>query len=1072
LNPAYRLDGQRVSREAFYATACDPRRHVVVEACAGAGKTWMLVARIVRALLEGAQPQEILAITFTRKAAGEMRERLSQWLASFAGLSPEDAAATLVQFGVAPAAAAARAADLVALHERVLDQARPVLVCTFHAWYAQLLLSAPIDLLAGLGLSPGMAVVEDIEDLRPELLRSFHGAVLDDASLLADFRRLSLRHGRYRLGQWLEAALERRIEVELADQAGTLEPGVGAAADPDAVRQVRAAAFAAEVSTLARLLGQRKGKLAQDAAQDLSDALTTGDDHVAFQALRAALFTKSGSPRKQLGDLPEQARLCDMLDRIDAQIAQQQAHEDHLAMVRLSRTLFARYAALKQRHGLIDMNDLERVALALLSDHTLSAWVQERLDARVRHLLIDEFQDTSPLQWHALQAWLAAYAGAGGGREAPRVFIVGDPKQSIYRFRRAEPRVFVAAQSFVVEALGGTLAACDHTRRCDPGVLGVINQVFAALSVDGALDGWREHTTESTADSGTPAVQRLASAERAAPAARKAPDDERIWRPSLSVPRVQAKALLREAEGGAVARAVRTLVLDEGVAPGDILVLARTRAVLAHAAEALAALHLPHVAPEELRLAESPEAQDLLAVLDVLASPGQSLSLARALKSPLFGASDQDLLQLARAARSARERAGWWHALMNCGAEASAPLQRAARLFAQWSAVADTLPPHDLLDRIVHDAEVLPRLAAAVPPERHARAMESVQALIGAALELDGGRYASPYNFVRALRQRRVLVPASEHADAVRLLTVHGAKGLEARVVFLMDADPQPRRTETAALLVDWPVERTQPARVAFIADEARCPPSLQDLLAQERVARSREEANALYVALTRARQRVIVSRTPPHHSGDAPSWWSRLEPLASPWQPLDRDTVPVDSGQASCMAPLPLRRTRLASPSVIDVRDSDAARLGQAVHRMLEWAARPGAPAREALAAAAALEFAPLDARPVLAIAARILDSASCRRFFDPQTLAWAGNEVPLAGADGQVLRIDRLVKLAGDGDAWWVLDYKLSADPLGDAANVMQLAVYRQAVAALVPGETVRAGFITGDGALIEPI
>ncbi len=122
--------------------------------------------------------------------------------------------------------------------------------------------------------------------------------------------------------------------------------------------------------------------------------------------------------------------------------------------------------------------------------------MQQRLDARVRHLLIDEFQDTSPLQWQALQSWLAAYAGAGGGMAAPRVFIVGDPKQSIYRFRRAEPRVFKAAQAFVVEALGGATAACDHTRRCAPGVVAVINQVFGAWSGEGGLAQWRDHTTK------------------------------------------------------------------------------------------------------------------------------------------------------------------------------------------------------------------------------------------------------------------------------------------------------------------------------------------------------------------------------------------------------------------------------------------------------------------------------------------------------------------------------------------------------------------------------------------------
>ncbi len=126
------------------------------------------------------------------------------------------------------------------------------------------------------------------------------------------------------------------------------------------------------------------------------------------------------------------------------------------------------------------MADLERVALALLADHALAGWIQQRLDARVRHLLIDEFQDTSPLQWHALHAWLSSYAGAGSGA-MPSLFIVGDPKQSIYRFRRAEPRVFEAAQRFVVDGLGGTVAACDHTRRNAPAVLAAINRCLRSL---------------------------------------------------------------------------------------------------------------------------------------------------------------------------------------------------------------------------------------------------------------------------------------------------------------------------------------------------------------------------------------------------------------------------------------------------------------------------------------------------------------------------------------------------------------------------------------------------------------
>ena len=1076
--PSFSLDGQPTTREAFYAAACDPRRHVVVEACAGAGKTWMLVARIVRALVEGAQPQDILAITFTRKAAGEMRTRLSKCLREAAQCSQAQAAAELVEFGVSAQAAQAQAQAYIDLHERVLAGGRAVEVRTFHAWYTQLVRAAPMDLLASLGLSPDMTPLEDIGDLQPVLMRAFHNAVLADESLRADYRLLSLRHGRFLLDAWFAAALSRRAEIELADEAGVLEASVEPGADPNPAAQIREASIVAAVHSLARqLVGREKYKpQAQVAAAGLIDSLALADDHAAYLGLREALFTAggTGTPRKQLGELPQQQLLCEALERLAPQIAQVQAHQDHLAMLRLSRVLFTQYAGLKRRRGLIDMVDLERVALALLSDHDLSGWVQERLDARVRHLLIDEFQDTSPLQWHALYGWLAAYARAGGSGAGPRLFIVGDPKQSIYRFRRAEPRVFEAAQRFVVDALGGTLAACDHTRRCAPGVVAAINGVFGAAARDGALAAWRDHSTEVAASPiAAPAVFRLASAERPPRATRGDADGaERVWRSSLRTPRIEARLVLREAEAGEVARAVQTLVRLEGVPPKDIMVLARKRSVLAQAADALAALHLPHVAPEDLRLADLPDVQDLLAVLDILASKGQALSLARALKSPLFGASDDDLLALAR---NAREVGGWWPALMACAADdnASAALRRAARLLAQWQADAPTLPPHDLLDRIVHQGELLPRLAAVVPPERHARAMDSVRALLAAALELDGGRYASPYSFVRALRQRQVLAPPAQQHDAVRLLTIHGAKGLEARMVLLMDADPEPPRVETSTLLIDWPVDAARPLRVAFVASEARCPPSLQALLDSERAARTREEFNAFYVALTRAEERLIVSRTPPRNASPHPSWWSRLEPLAADWPTAAEPVGAAATTQASYVA-LPLSRPAAAIElPAPPLQDDAAARLGQAVHRVLEWATVVNQPGLADLAAAAAAEFGVADAAAVQAIAARILGSPACAHLFDRHALAWAGNEVPIAGVDsraGQVLRIDRLVCTAGEAPSWWVLDYKLAAAAQLDPAYREQLGAYRRAVQALQPGELVRAAFVSAAGELIE--
>jgi len=1079
--PSYQLDGREASADAFYATACNPHRHVVVEACAGAGKTWMLVARIVRALVEGAEPQHILAITFTRKAAAEMRTRLTDWLREASALSPVQAAARLIEFGVPAAAAPGQVAAFIGLHERVLASGRAVEVRTFHAWYTQLLRAAPMDLLASLRLAPGMTPLEDISDLKPALMQAFHAAVVADGSLRGDYRVLSVRHGRSLLNAWFDTALERRAEIELAAQAKVLHTSVEPPQAVDSLARLRDPVFVALAQSLAGQLAARDKYKAQcqAAAQLLLDGVAAGDHRLAYERLRQALFTEGGAgpPRKQLGELSDQAALCAALDAIGAELVQADAHEDHAAMVRLSRVLFAEYAVLKRRRNLIDMSDLERVALALLSDHALSGWIQERLDTRVRHLLIDEFQDTSPLQWHALYGWLSAYAGAGGGGTGPRVFIVGDPKQSIYRFRRAEPRVFEAAQRFLVDGLGGSLAACDHTRRCAPGVVGIVNTVFGSIAQEGGLAGWRRHTTGVPVEpQAVPALSRLASAERPARAQRTDQEEARVWRPSLTTPRLEVKTVLREAEAGEVARAIQTLVRVDGVAPQDIMVLARRRAVLAQAAEALAALRLPHVAPENLRLAQLPEVQDLLAVLDGLASPGQALSLARALRSPLFGVVDADLLALAQRARVC---GGWWPALMEAGAEdATVPsLRRAAGLLARWEAEGRALPPHDLLDRIVHEGDLLPRLAAAVLPERLARAMEAVQALLAAALELDGGRYASPYNFVRALRQRKVLAPPAQHRDAVRLLTIHGAKGLEARVVFLMDADAEPPRPESAALLIDWPVAAHAPQRVAFVASEARCPPSLQPLLDAEQAARSREEVNALYVALTRAQERLIVSRTPPHRANPAPSWWVRLEGLALAWPPAPR-LPDAEAAEPAEFVALPLGRLR-ATPAIAPaavatpLQGDPAARLGQAVHRILEWATGAPTARLEALAAAAAGEFAVPDVHAVLAVARRILTSPACAPFFDRGALEWAGNEVPIAGVDaqaGEVLRIDRLVRTAGATPTWWVLDYKLGGLPQNNPASRDQLAGYRRAVQALQPGETVRAAFISGLGELIE--
>ncbi|MFG6415085.1 UvrD-helicase domain-containing protein [Roseateles sp. DC23W] len=1055
---AYYADGALVPRERFYALACDPARSAVVEACAGAGKTWMLVSRILRALLAGVQPQEIVAITFTRKAAGEMRERLLEWLAEFAAASDARRVAELVARGMSEAEARAAAPRLAVLQDELLRGGRPVEIRTFHGWFSQLLRAAPLAVLQAEGLSAELQLIEDEAELMPQLWRRFHACVLADAELKAAFQALTETRGRHNLREWLLAAFNKRVELRLAVQAGVL-----AGSQPDVAEPLAPlASWRARLAALAVQLGGAKGVKARDAATGIEQALALPDE-AAFPALWAALFTKTGTAKKGLGDSPAQLDACAALEAIAADIAQHEAAVEHARMAALSTVLVAEFEALKRERGLVDMNDLERGALALLSKPELAGWVQQKLDARVRHLLIDEFQDTSPLQWQALHGWLGAYAGAGGGQIA--VFIVGDPKQSIYRFRRAEPRVFAAAGEFVRDGLSGVTLACDHTRRNAPEVLAAVNAAFT-----GQMPGFRPHTTEQGADDAAGLFTLdgpLADQE--------APEiDPDYWRPSLTEPRVEAEIARRAPECERVAQAIRAL-LDEGMRPRDVFVLARKRAPLRQMAESLLAAGIPHVAPEDNRLADLPDAQDLIALLDALASSGHALSLARALRSPLFGVDEADLLQVAEAAGSAtwlgaapRERRGWWDALAALR-NPSPALARARDLLLAWRSAAPRCTPHELLDRIVNEGELLPRLLAAAPPSEAAHRLRTVNALLQASLELDGGRFAELYGFVRALKARSPkLVPAPAD-DAVQLLTVHGAKGLEAEVVILLDADAAPPRAETLSLACGWPVDAPAPARLAFLVSERKPPPALVALIADEQALREREELNALYVAMTRARRRLIVSRTPPRRgTGDA-SWWARLSPLGQPLalaEPGDAEPLAL---RPPVHLPLPVwtAPSSLAKDGAAD--DATQANLGDALHRVLEWASAPGQVQPLATLVASSGQAFALDAPGRLRLAAAadaILQSPDCRPFFDPVRLRWAGNEVAI-NADGEDRRIDRLVQL--DDGVWWVLDYKLGATPEREPAYLEQMRSYVAAIQKLQPGELVRAALISGTGRLV---
>ncbi|MBL8387520.1 MAG: UvrD-helicase domain-containing protein [Hydrogenophaga sp.] len=1094
---AYRIDDRPVTAEAFYAAACDPARSIAVEACAGAGKTWMLVARIVRALLDGVAAHDILAITFTKKAAGEMRGRLGAELRRCAGLDDAGRIQTLRSWGFDEAEARRRAPELLTLQAEVRAQGRQVQLRTFHSWFSALLRGAPLAVLQELGLPLSYELLEDDKKAMPLVWPRFYAALAASPEDRQAFFDSVARHGRHQTLRALDTALAKRVEFALADTDGVTARSVQTVAEafPEMTDLAEPEALAWTpvmqecLWAAARVLGGASAPSFSAKGVELEKALS----EARWQGVCDALLTREGEPRKfgsKIADIDRVREAQERVQRVQRARLQHDAWLHQQRMVRLTRVLLAAYTGLKRERGWVDMNDLEAAACRLLGDAELSGWLQQRLDARVRHLLIDEFQDTNPLQWQALYGWLSAYAGAGAG-EAPRVFLVGDPKQSIYRFRRAEPQVFKAAQAFVVEGLGGALLSCDHTRRCAPAVVQALNAAMGAAAEDGDYPGFRPHTTHSQADGQVMALPAIARAPRDS-ARGGAEDEEPVWRDSLSQPRMPP-----EEEGSAEREAAQVAdwiacEVQRGRAPDAFMVLARKRSRLRLVHQALRAHGIAGEAPGEAQLIDSPAVQDVVALLDALVSSRHHLSLAHALKSPLFGWQDADLVRLASAVREAERHSpedgrslkpGWWDVLARLAAPVTADNrddQFGALVSATWQRLTlyrgwlQVWPPHDALSAIFDHGDVMAGFACAVPVSERGATLAALRDLLAHSLAQDGGRFLTPYRFVRALKAGGIPASATHQPGAVRLLTIHGAKGLEAETVILMDTDSPAQKPESMGVLVDWPAEAPAPKRFVFLASEKSPPVCAKPLLEADQRARAVEELNALYVALTRAESRLVLSSFVPHQTPQR-SWWSRLLPLARTAEaPLASVvTAAVDATfTLPVLPPLAPRWQRADAPeALVGTEAEESTRIGRAMHRLLQWCPTPaeGFDWGEAHLRAVAREFE-LDAAAgerALAMARRVVAGEAAWAWSATQLLSW-GNEVEI-WHEGQLLRLDRLVQRRDSGQ-WWVLDYKSALRPELQAALREQLLRYRRALLAARPGDTVRLAFINAEGRLIE--
>ena len=870
--------------------ASDPRHSAFVSASAGSGKTKLLIDRVLRLMLPGADraataPDRIRCLTFTKAAAAEMairlRRRLGRWVAlDDASLDAELASLCL------PTTDAVRA-DARALFARVLDMPGGLRIGTIHAFCEQLLRRFPLEAR----ISPHFRTVEETDGRaalalareaaigRDELADAVRRsaaivAAREHAGLIETLRALADRLGDVasRTPEALAAALRTALGVapDAADEPTLLAAaasGVDEGALWAALGLMETAGTKANREQAARFrdwLGRNAAGRA--AGWDLWVALHCTDRGLPRQVIREGKFG-AAHPEVAAAFRQEAERIAAVEDRrralavVDATVA----------LLSLALPALALYGEAKEQGGLVDFDDLIRRTGRLLDDPGV-AWVLFKLDGGLDHLLLDEVQDTSAVQWRIagrLTEEFFAGAGAGGGEAGGArrtVFAVGDFKQSIYSFQGADPDAFHAWRGVFrrrAEAAGAGFAEPElgvSFRSAAP-VLRFVDAVFtdpvARVGVAEAGRDVPQHRSSRDDVAGRVELWPLARDE--APGAGEAP--ARPWVPAR---RNRTGITGPQRLADALAARIRHDIERGLIRAGDVLVLVRRRAAFARLlVRALKVRDVPVAGLDRMVLTEQPAVVDLLALCDAVLLPDDDLALATVLTSPLGFTDDDGLtaLALGRAAgdslwdtlrRRADERADWARSL--------ASIER-LRARADWTA------PHGFLAEALGPEGGRARLFARLGPE----AGEAIDELLAAALDYAGRHAPSLGGFAHWVRRSGAEVKREtpEGADEVRLMTVHGAKGLEGRLVILADTTALPRDGDR----LFW-TEAPAPVLPLWVPGQGFRVEATERLRERARARALAEYNRLLYVALTRARDGLIVCGWAPGRGAVDPRSW------------------------------------------------------------------------------------------------------------------------------------------------------------------------------------------------------
>ena len=1036
--------------------AASPAESTWLSANAGSGKTRVLTDRVARLLLDGVDPQHILCLTYTKAAASEMQNRLFKRLGAWAMMRDATLRRELAELGVDGAIGAGRLSGARTLFAQAIETPGGLKIQTIHSFCAGLLRRFPLEA----GVSPQFT---EMEDRAAELLRD---AVVEEMARGTD---VGLVDGiaRYlsdeKLATFTKAVAGKGDQFLAMPDPAALAGLFGLAGDATAAHAVDMAITGNEADLVADIVAafQSQSPTYQKFAAELATLNLKMPQQADLDRLfglflyadntsKSRNFPQSNHAKAVDAAAPFIADLHAWMDRTEA------AYHHLLALAALDRTqaLYAfatrfvpAYRARKALTGQVDFDDLIGKARDLLSDAQVAAWVLFKLDGGIDHILVDEAQDTSPAQWDVVRLLTGEFAAGEGAQPDRRrtIFVVGDKKQSIYSFQGADPEGFDRMYAHFSAELGKVDTELfdrklEYSFRSAAEILRVVDLTFTGDNAEGL----EKSVFHNAFKSDLPGRVDLWPVIEKAPEPAPGPDD--WYQPVDKVGDHHHRVQLANRIAAEIARMIAQETIPVEVAnsgvynrrpitPGDFLILVRGRVsgLFTEIIRACKQADLPIAGADVLKISDELAVRDITALLRFLALPEDDLSLACALRSPLFGWTEQQLYTLAH---HRPDKTYLWQALRGQTGLQGATLAILDDLRGQ----ADFLRPYDLIARILTRHGGRKALIARLGDE----AADGIDALLAQALAYETSDVPSLTGFLEWLDSDEVQVKRQMDAasDRIRVMTVHGAKGLEAPIVILPDLG-KPKIEVRDDLL---------PAGDHLIWKTARpvSPPAMLEIRAAMEDRDARERRRLLYVAMTRAEKWLIVAGAGDVGVGDESPYGMVARAVEEagafivdlPFGPVQRvaersfDTLPLvvpkrpdvpqftvpDFGNVApwgpldkTVAPSGLGGAKVLPGDVVEGDKDQAMARGSLIHALLEhlplWPAAEQARIGQALIDAVPDDLG--DTAGLVGDAIRLLDLPHLAHLFGSDSLAEVGITATLAELGGARLygTIDRLI-------------------------------------------------------------